>query len=42
MQLKQIFLRIISIFWLFLPETDIQKIYQRLTDLCPIKHKHEK
>ena len=45
MQLEQIFQKIISIFWLFLSETNVQrsyyKIYVRLTDLYTITN-HEK
>ena len=43
MQLEKIFLKIISIFWLFLSKSNVEqsylKIYLRLTDLYAIKHK---
>ena len=43
MQLEQIFLKISSIFWLFLSKSTVEriylKVYLRLTDLYAIKHK---
>ena len=43
LQLEQIFLKISSIFWLFLSKSTVEqiylKVYLRLTDLYAIKHK---
>ena len=43
MQLEQIFWKISSIFWLFLPKSTVEQIYLKvylwLTDLYAIKHK---
>ena len=42
MQLEQFFLKISSIFWLFLSKSTVEqiylKVYLRLTDLYAIKH----